>query len=198
MKNPTAFGVYGYSNTGKTKLITKIIKQLEKQGYKTAVVKLTNKKTTMDTEGKDTYRYIQSGAKLAVLKSKNEADIIIKRKQELDEIIQNINKLGIYDLILIEGINDKNTPKIKIGDIKERPNTIYHYKNDFNKLIRIIKKQIEQQKQNAKEKLEIKVNEKNIPLNEFTKEFIKNTINGMLKTLKGVKEINKVEVTYEK
>jgi len=196
MKNPTVFGFYGYSNTGKTKLITKIIKQLEKQGYKTAVVKITNKKTTMDIEGKDTYRYTQSGAKLAVLKSKNETDIIIKRKQDLDEIIQNINKLGIYDIILVEGINDKNTPKIKIGDISERPNTIYHYKNDFNKLIRIIKKQME--KQNSKEKLEVKVNDKNIPLNDFTGEFIKNTITGMLKTLKGVKEIKKVEITYEK
>src|SRR4030042_40608 len=193
MKNPAVFGLYGYSNTGKTKLITKMIRQLEKQEYKTAVIKITDKETTMDTEGKDTQRYTQSGAKLAVLKSQNETGIIIKRKQDLGEIIQGINKLGIYDIILVEGINDKDTPKIKIGDITERPNTIYHYKNDFNKLIRIIKKQIEQQ--NSKEKLEVKVNDKNIPLNDFTGEFIKNTITGMLKTLKGVKEIKTLEIT---
>ncbi|MDH7518035.1 MAG: molybdopterin-guanine dinucleotide biosynthesis protein B [Candidatus Thermoplasmatota archaeon] len=197
MKNPAVFGFYGYSKKGKTSLIIRIIKQLEKQGYKTAVIKMTDKKTTMDIKGKDTYIFTQAGARLAVLKSQNETDIIIKRKQDLDEIIKNIGTLGIYDIILVEGANDRNTQKIRIGDIPERPNTIHHYKGDFNKLFGLIKKQIEQQKQGSKEKLEIKVNDKNIQLNEFTKKFIKNTIYGMLKTLKGVKEIKKLEINYE-
>jgi hypothetical protein len=47
------------------------------------------------------------------------------------------------------------------------------------------------------EKLTIKVNDKNIPLTEFPEEFIKNTLFGMLKSLKGVKDINKIEIMYE-
>ena len=42
----------------------------------------------------------------------------------------------------------------------------------------------------------IKVNGKNIPLTEFPAEFIKNTISGMLRTLKGVEEIKTVEIKF--
>ena len=42
----------------------------------------------------------------------------------------------------------------------------------------------------------IKVNGKQIPLTEFPTDFIKNTICGMLKSLKGVDEINEVEIQF--
>jgi len=45
--------------------------------------------------------------------------------------------------------------------------------------------------------MKIKVNGKNIQLNEFTSEFIKNTIIGMLKSLKDVDEkIDDVEIKF--
>ena len=43
----------------------------------------------------------------------------------------------------------------------------------------------------------IKVNGKNITLSEFPGEFIKNSLNGMLKTLKNVDEIRTVEIKYQ-
>jgi hypothetical protein len=43
----------------------------------------------------------------------------------------------------------------------------------------------------------IKVNGKNIPLSEFPAEFIKNSICGMLRTLKGVDEIKTVEIKFQ-
>ena len=46
--------------------------------------------------------------------------------------------------------------------------------------------------------LKIKVNGKNVPLSEFPEEFIKNTLFGMLKTLKGVEKIETFEIKYEK
>jgi hypothetical protein len=42
----------------------------------------------------------------------------------------------------------------------------------------------------------IKVNGKQIPLTEFPTDFIKNTICGMLKSLKGVDEISDVEIQF--
>ena len=45
--------------------------------------------------------------------------------------------------------------------------------------------------------IKVKVNDKKIPLTEFPAEFIRETINGMLKSLKGVEEIKKVEIFYE-
>jgi hypothetical protein len=44
----------------------------------------------------------------------------------------------------------------------------------------------------------IKVNGNQIPLTEFPTEFIKNTITGMLQSLKGVDEIKEVEIFFKK
>jgi hypothetical protein len=46
------------------------------------------------------------------------------------------------------------------------------------------------------DELIIKVDGKQIPLTEFPSEFIKQTIIGMLSSLKGVDEINSVEIRF--
>ena len=43
----------------------------------------------------------------------------------------------------------------------------------------------------------IKINGEKIPLTEFPAEFIKNSICGMLGSLKGVKDIKNVEIKFE-
>jgi hypothetical protein len=47
------------------------------------------------------------------------------------------------------------------------------------------------------EKISIKVNGKEIPLTEFPSEIIKNVICGMLRSLKGIDKIKKVEIYFE-
>ena len=47
------------------------------------------------------------------------------------------------------------------------------------------------------EKISVKVNGKEIPLTEFPAEFIVNSICGMLRSLKNVDEIKKVEIQFE-
>ncbi len=46
------------------------------------------------------------------------------------------------------------------------------------------------------EKMIIKVNGKQIPLTEFPTDFIKNTICGMLKSLKAIDDINEVMIRF--
>jgi len=47
------------------------------------------------------------------------------------------------------------------------------------------------------ENISIKVNGKDIPISEFPSEFIKNSICGMLKSLKGINEIKNVEIKFK-
>ena len=117
MKHPAVFGFYGESNTGKTSLIEEIINKLTKEGFKVATVKITNKKISLDSNGKDTWRHGKAGSKLVILSSPIETDFLFKNKQNINEILQNINKFGKYDLVIVEGANDKTTPKIRIGNI---------------------------------------------------------------------------------
>lgn len=140
MKNPAILGFYGKSNIGKTSLIIKLIKSLNKEGYKIAVIKITDKKTGVDTKGKDTWKYSKTGSKLTILSSTIETDFIIKRKMDVEEILKQINNFDSYDFVFIEGANDEKTKKIRLGDIKERKNTIRSYKGDFGSLIKFIMK----------------------------------------------------------
>jgi molybdopterin-guanine dinucleotide biosynthesis protein MobB len=145
--------------------------------------------------GKDTWKHSKAGSELVVLSTKIETSIILKQYEKIEQILQHINDLGEYDVVIIEGVNYKNIPKIRLGNIKERENTILTYNNDFNELVKMIKKEILRRKD--MEKMIIKVNGIHIPMSEFPTEIIKNTIYGMLKSLKGVKEIKSVEIKFE-
>ena len=139
MKKPLVIGFYGQSDTGKTTIITRIIKKLTEENFSVASVKNTDKEISIDQKGKDTWKHAKAGAQLVIFKTECETNYLFKKKQSTKEIIQNISNYGSYDIILIEGANDKETLKIRFGDIKERKNTIYTYDNDFQKLYNLIK-----------------------------------------------------------
>jgi len=193
MVKPVIIGFYGKSNSGKTSTIIKIIDLLVKKGFKIASIKISDKEIFLDNSGKDTYKYAESGSDLVVLSSKTETDFMLKNKLKLSEILEKIKIIDSYDFILIEGANDKKTEKIRFGNIKKRENTIYDYENDFKKLYYLIldKYHKEQYKMNE---VSLKVNGEKIGLSEFPEQFIKNTIIGMIKPLKGVKEIKEIEI----
>jgi len=189
------FGIYGRSGSGKTNLIVKIIKQLSNEGFRVASVKISDKKINIDINGKDSWKHSKAGAKLVVLSSKVETDFLLNQREDILEIISQINCIDYFDLIIIEGANDDFTQKIRIGNIKERKNTILSYNGDFKKLIEVLKKEIV--RRNNMNKMSIKVNGKQINLTEFPEDIIKNTICGMLKSLKGVDGIKNVEIKFE-
>jgi molybdopterin-guanine dinucleotide biosynthesis protein B len=138
MKDPVV-GIYGRSDSGKTTLIVDIIKNLSNEGFKIASVKITDKKIGIDTKEKDTWKHGKAGANLVVFSSPQETDFLIKQSEDLSGIISLINKIDKYDLIIVEGANDKFIPKIRIGNITEREKTIYTYSGDFNEVIRFLK-----------------------------------------------------------
>jgi molybdopterin-guanine dinucleotide biosynthesis protein B len=137
--NEPIIGIYGKSNTGKTTLIVDIIKHLTSEGFNIASVKISEKTIGIDSKGKDTWKHGGAGANLVVLSSKKETDFIIKKAKEISEIINIILQIDEYDLIIIEGANDKNTPKIRIGDIDKRDNTIFTYSGKIEEVIDFLK-----------------------------------------------------------
>ena len=147
MKNTAVFGFYGESDSGKTSLIVKVIKRLSNEKLKVATVKISDKNIGMDT---DTWKHNQAGSLLTVLSSPIETDFIIKQNKNIEEIIQNIEKLIDCDVILIEGANDSSIPKIKIGNIQERENTIMLYDGKIDSITELIKDEIEKRKVDEK------------------------------------------------
>ena len=142
MAKPFIIGFYGYSNTGKTTLIVDLVRTLSKKGYKVATIKHSDKKISFDTQKKDTYKHSQAGANPVVLSSASETDFIIKKKLTTDEVIKYLTIFEKTDVIIVEGAKNQSIPKIRIGDIKKRQNTIFTYDNDFEKLNNFIEKNI--------------------------------------------------------
>ena len=132
-------GFYGESDSGKTTLVERLISALTKEGYHIAAVKKTNQGMSIDSAGKDTHRYEQAGATLVVFSTPIETAFLVKAKTSEEDIIANIQHFRYFDFIFVEGANEKLIPKIRLGNITERENTLFTYDGNFENLLDIIK-----------------------------------------------------------
>lgn len=138
MTRPAFIGFYGETNTGKTTLIVDIIKRLTAKGFKVGTVKITDKNIGIDTAEKDTWKYGKAGSELVIFSSPIETDFLYKKSIESSKILNYLEDKEDYDIILVEGARDKNIPKVRLGNILERKNTIITYDGNFEKLMEII------------------------------------------------------------
>ena len=135
MGKPIVIGFYGYSDSGKTTLIERLIKELTLRGKKIAAIKQSSHPVSMDSQGKDTCRFTQAGADPVILSSSIETDIKIKKSIEIDEIIKFITTIQPVDIIFVESARDAKIRKIRIGDIELRENTFCTYDGNFEELV---------------------------------------------------------------
>jgi molybdopterin-guanine dinucleotide biosynthesis protein B len=98
----------GRSGSGKTTTIEYLISTLSTEGYNVGAVKhVHHKGFTMDTEGKNTWRFAKAGAKTIVAVSPDEVAIIRKTSTEyndFDKIIALLEKEKL-DFVFVEGLH---------------------------------------------------------------------------------------------
>ena len=100
----------GPSGSGKTTLVEKISTLLVKS-REVAIIKHDPKdKGIFDKEGKDSYKFSQTGAEV-VVSSPTRTTYFSKRQKELDEIIKMFNR---FDILLVEGLKTLPLPRIAI------------------------------------------------------------------------------------
>lgn len=101
----------GPSNSGKTTLIVKLSEILQSQKYKVCIIKHDPKdKAIFDKEGKDSYKFSQTGANVAVV-SPNRTTIFKQNETKIDEVIQ---MLGDFDYLFIEGLKSLDFRRIGV------------------------------------------------------------------------------------
>ena len=135
MITPIVLGFYGFSSSGKTTILTDLIKQLTQRGYKVGTIKQMDKALSIDTPGKDTWKHKEAGADMVVFSSQNETSFIIPDQLNQSTIIKHMTQMQGLDIIFIEGVQDPSIPKIRIGDKPIRENTLFTYDGDFNNLL---------------------------------------------------------------
>jgi molybdopterin-guanine dinucleotide biosynthesis protein MobB len=137
--NPFILGFYGHSGVGKTYLIRHIVSRLTAEKQHVAVVKISNQSINLDTEGKDTYLYGQAGAETVVFSSTNETTFLLKKALSTRQIVDHLLQQSSYDFIFVEGALEEWIPKIRLGDIDLRPNTLSTYDGNFEDLYQKIR-----------------------------------------------------------
>jgi molybdopterin-guanine dinucleotide biosynthesis protein B len=115
--NRFAVAFTGPSGSGKTTLVEKVAKVLI-ETKEVAIIKNDPKdKAIFDIEGKDSYKFSQTGAEVVVT-SPTRTTYFSKRQKELEEIIEMFNQ---FDILLVEGLKTLPLPRIAIfrGEIDE-------------------------------------------------------------------------------
>ena len=110
MRKRVAVAFTGPSNSGKTTLVEKIAKILIVD-QKVAIIKNDPKdKAQFDVEGKDSYKFSQTGAEV-VITSPTRTTYFSQQEKSLDDIVSMIH---YFDILLVEGLKTLPLPRIAI------------------------------------------------------------------------------------
>lgn len=103
----------GRHNSGKTTVLSGVIKYLADTGYKVAVIKHAHRHLNIDVH-KDSEMFLQAGAEYVCASS---PDLILTYKHREDEadIYSLLNEVPEeFDLIIVEGYKNEALPKIEV------------------------------------------------------------------------------------
>jgi molybdopterin-guanine dinucleotide biosynthesis protein B len=241
--------VVGYKNSGKTRVVEILVKELTKHGKIVGTLKHTADDITLDTPGKDTFKHREAGSTATAIIQENTAAIFLDQYLTLQ---QAAKKLESLDYLIIEGFKTKNThariivPRtndelrnlrngLEIAIVK-LPESKFNKKTElpvFNNeqasnLIEVVKERaypmlpgldchscgypdcismgrgllageaVINQCVGYGSTFNLRVNDIDVPLGNFTKDVIQNVMLGLVKTLKGGENARKIHLEFEK
>jgi molybdopterin-guanine dinucleotide biosynthesis protein B len=187
---PPIVSIVGYSDSGKTTLMEKLVAEL----------------------GKDSWRHLQAGSDVAVISSPDE--LILMKPLSKEPILEQLAHLlgEDYDIILTEGFSRGDAPKIEVhrqqvgpllpkvrklvAIVTDEPletKTRQFASDDVKGLADLLEKGFIQPN---KERLSLYVNHTPIVLTVFPRQIIANILLALASSLKGVKKIKALDIFY--
>jgi len=112
--------VLGHKNSGKTTVAERIISTLVERGFRVAAAKHISKEGfSMDTEGKDTWRYSTAGANPVIAISDREVTVKLETKDDLLSLdwMLRISAENGADVLVIEGFSFLTLRDKRVGKI---------------------------------------------------------------------------------
>jgi len=106
MSIPRAVAVVGFKDSGKTRVIEALVKELTGRGKTVGTIKHTAEEVPLDTPGKDTWRHRVAGSRASAIMHDNGAAFFIDRHFTVNEAVA---KLGGLDFVFVEGFKSLGT-----------------------------------------------------------------------------------------
>ncbi len=115
------FGVTGWKNSGKTTLVTKLVEEMTRRGYRVSTIKHAHHAFDIDKEGADSHRHRQAGAsEVAIVSGTRWALMHELRGEEEPSLNDVICRLSPCDIVIIEGYKREDHPKIEARRLEAR------------------------------------------------------------------------------
>jgi molybdopterin-guanine dinucleotide biosynthesis protein B len=114
-RTPPAIGVAGWKNSGKTTLVTRLVAELTRRGFKVATVKHAHHNFQIDDAETDSARHRRAGAtQVAIVSPKRWAVVRELGSAPEPSLDQMIRGLEPCDLVMVEGYKAAPIPKIEV------------------------------------------------------------------------------------
>jgi len=113
-KRIQVLAIVGFSNSGKTTLMEKLILALSAHGLHVCSIKHSHHQPEMDTPGKDSWRHKQAGAKGALLVGPEQLLMVADIPKPLTPQEMANKYFPDADLVLVEGYASMTCPKIEV------------------------------------------------------------------------------------
>ena len=110
-----AIGFIGYSNSGKTTLIEKLIPRFRSRGLSVSAIKNAHHGFDMDRPGKDSYRYREAGAGQVLISTAERWALLTETPRGHATLDELLALLDPCDLVIVEGFKSEGRiPRIEV------------------------------------------------------------------------------------
>jgi len=114
-------GFTGYSDSGKTTVVSRLISILKRRGYRVASIKHAAHGYDMDIPGKDSWHHFTAGAD-QVMVAGPDSFTIHERLPQPPRLSELIERMAGVDYILVEGFKEEAVHKVEVIREDKDPN----------------------------------------------------------------------------
>lgn len=115
MGQRAVLGIVGWSGSGKTSLVARLVRDLVGRGYRISTIKHAHSEFDIDTPGKDSYAHRKAGAHEVLVSSASRFALMHENRGAPEPTIDGLlAKLEPADLVLIEGFKSEPHDKLEV------------------------------------------------------------------------------------
>lgn len=109
------FGIVGRRNSGKTHLVTRLVRLATSRGLRTSTVKHAHHAFDVDQPGKDSWLHREAGAQEVLVASGARWALLHEHREAAEPPLADLlARMSPCDLVLVEGFKQEVSPRLEV------------------------------------------------------------------------------------